>query len=109
LINELHDKLKDPRYLSENMSNKQIMVNTFIKNKMLEFSVEKERTDRENERLRNRISQLKDILKNNGSYEEAKNSSMDILSEEHIQIYTYILIKNFEVRRISNMKIEEVS
>ena len=79
-----------------------------MKNKLLEFSVEKERTDRENERLRNRISQLEDILKNNGSYEETKNNSMDILSDEHIQIYTYILIKNFEVRRISYTRIEEV-
>jgi cell shape-determining protein MreC len=79
-----------------------------MKNKLLEFSVEKERTDRENERLMTRITQLEDILKNNGSYEEVKNTSMDLLSEEHIQIYTYILIKNFEVRRISNNNIEEV-
>jgi Ca2+-binding EF-hand superfamily protein len=76
-------------------------MNSFMKNKLLEFSVEKERTDRENERLMNRISQLE----NN---EEVRNTSMDILSEEHIQIYTYILIKNCEVRRISNTKIEEV-
>jgi hypothetical protein len=79
-----------------------------MKTKLLEFSVDKDRTDRENERLKNKVAQLEDILRNNGSYEEAKNTSIDVYSEEHIQIYTYILIKNLEARRISNSKIEQV-
>jgi hypothetical protein len=112
LVNELQDKLRDPRFLSENTTNRNMVISTFFKQKFNELAVEKDRLNNENEDLKQKVAQLEErIRKGNFSDADETDNNMVMSSEmgeDEIQIYTYILIKNFEVLKYSNKKVEEV-
>jgi hypothetical protein len=107
LVAELLEKLKDPRYLSETTSNRQIILNTFFRYKFNELSVEKDRLNRENEELSDKVIDLEEKIQK-GHFEGDMDTINSDMGEDEIQIYTYILIKNFEVLKLTQKTIEEV-
>jgi hypothetical protein len=108
LVNELHEKLRDPRFLSENHTNRQIIMSAFFKHKFNELAVEKDRLAKDNEELRLRVAQLEERVRKGTFEEDGDTINSQEMGEDEIQIYTYILIKNFEVIKYDNKKIEGV-
>jgi hypothetical protein len=109
IIQELQDKLKDPRFLSESNTNRQIILNTFFKHKFNEITVEKDRLSIENEDLRQKIEYLEKRQVNGTPMAEETATINSDIGEDEVQIYTYILIKNFEVMKLTGSTVEEVN
>lgn len=117
IITELFNKLKDPKFINDNTNTKQLVLNAFFKNKMGEFSQEKEKIEIENRQLNERILQLENKLNEKGD-DKAFNKSNNTLTvdnlttstmeEDQIQVFTYILLKNFEVKNIQFEEVENV-
>lgn len=153
LLKEIVIRLRDPKFLIDSQTNKQIALNSFFKSKIEIYLVELERLDAENKKLREYLYNLEnnhDSFGNNKSENKNKdnhisnynseklnsnanknyndlpstielvdtkrnNQSSSIstpntyLNEDQLKYFTYVLIKNFEVKKVDCNYLKEVS
>lgn len=153
LLKEIILRLRDPKFLIDSQTNKQIALNSFFKSKIESYIVELEKLDNENKKLREYLY----ILENNPHTSENKsvenknknnfisnynsekmqsnmnknyndlpstielvdtkrnNQSSSIstpntyLNEDQLKYFTYVLIKNFEVKKVDCNYLKEVN
>jgi len=140
LLKEIIIRLKDPKFLIDSHTNKQIALNSFFKSKIDFYILELEKYENENKKLKEFIFHIennqnstnknnslqnysnKNTQKNYGEIpstandyaENKKNSSSmsspySYLNEDQLKYFTYVLIKNFEVKKIDYNTLKEVN
>jgi hypothetical protein len=144
LLKEIVIRLRDPKFLTDSQTNKQVALNSFFKSKIETYINELEKFYTENKKLREYIYILENNQNSTGNYNaENKNkdnlisnfksekiqsninqnyndlpSTIDLvdtkknnqsssistqnsyLNEDQLKYFTYVLIKNFEVKKV---------
>jgi len=149
LLKEIVIRLKDPKFLLDSQSNKQLALNSFFKSKIDGYILELEKIDNENKKLREYVYFLenqsssvnnndeiknkenfnfnseKNISKINKNYaglpstielvETKKNNQSSSIStpntylnEDQLKYFTYVLIKNFEIKKVDCNYLKQV-
>ena len=139
ILKEIVIRLRDPKFLIDSQTNKQIALNAFFKSKIEIYANEIDKLENENKKLKDFIYSIENTNTNNDKKETNKitpvniqqnyaenpitldmidtkknNSSssstapLNLLNEDQLKYFTYVLIKNFEVRKIDYQTLKNV-